>query len=375
MPIEVIIIGGGVIGLSTARALHKRGAGRIQLIEKASCGGKASWAAAGMLGPQAEADETGPFFELCSESRDLYPQLASELIAETGIDIELDRAGTMHLAFSEDDARALNSRFSWQKAAGLKVERLEASEVRRAEPFVSPDVMAALYFPGDWQVDNRKLCSALRRYCEINGIEIIENKSVTGIVADNYTVSGVLSGPETFRADRVVIAAGAWTSQIVADLRVEVEPVRGQMISFRTANQFFEHVIYSRNGYIVPRRDGTVLAGSTTEKVGFNHETTDAAAASLFTMAREISPSLSDLGFDAHWSGLRPRAKDGFPVMGSIEGIDGLFIATAHYRNGILLAPITAAIIADNMISGRHSPYLSIFGPDRFRMRAGRIGN
>ncbi len=172
---DIMIIGGGVIGLSIARELHKSGVQRITLIEKGVCGEESSWAAGGMLGPQAEADETGPFFDMTVASRDLYPAFAAELLDETGIDIELDRSGTLYLAFTEDDISELHERFRWQRKAGLAVEHLSTADARKAEPFVSPDVRGALLFPEDWQVENRKLLAALKRYADLNGIEIREN--------------------------------------------------------------------------------------------------------------------------------------------------------------------------------------------------------
>jgi glycine oxidase len=375
---DVIIVGGGVIGLSIARELHKRGVDRTTVFDAGSCGGEASWAAGGMLAPQAEADEQGPFFDLCSRSRDQYPAFADELFSETGVDIELDRAGTLYLAFSEEDSHKLRDRFDRQRTAGLAVELLDSQSVRKAEPFASPDVLEALYFEGDWQVDNRKLCFALRRYCDINGIEIRENTAVTEVVSEGKRVLGVRAGAETFLADEVVIAAGAWSSAIslgVGEIPVSVEPILGQMIAFRTEQRDFEHVIYCSDGYIVPRRDGRVLAGSTTEKTGFERKTSDTAAASLLSMACRISPAFSNLTIDDHWCGFRPRAADGFPVIGRIEGTNGLFIATAHYRNGILLAPITASIAADAITGGESTFDQNLFGPDRFRSRATAVSS
>ncbi len=375
---EVLIIGGGVIGLSIGREVRKRGVKRINIIEAGECGGEASWAAAGMLGPQAEADEAGAFFEFCIESRGLYPSLANELLDETGTDVELDRAGTLYLAFSDDDVRILRQRFQWQNEAGLAVEHLDASEVRRAEPFVSPDVREALYFPNDWQVDNRKLCTALRQYCEINGIEITERTRVDRLITDQGRITGVRAGGVSYMADQVIIAAGAWTTQILFGekrIPLKVVPVRGQMLAFHTAKRLFERVIYSSGGYIVPRRDGRILAGSTTEEAGFDRETTDSAAAALFEMACVIAPSLGNLEIADHWAGLRPRSPDGFPVIGRIEGIDGLYLATGHYRNGILLAPATAQIVAADIVEGKPSGYAAVFSPDRFHLGAIRTGN
>jgi glycine oxidase len=366
---DVLIVGGGVIGLSIARELHKRGVGKITVVDAGTCASEASWAAAGMLGPQAEADESGPFFDLCVRSRDLYPAFADELLEETGVDIELDRAGTFYLAFSADDLMKMRERFDWQRAAGMDVELVDAKSVRAAEPFVSPDVIEALYFAGDWQVDNRKICSALRQYCEMKDIELRENTAVNEVLSNAKKAYGVRTDPETLIADEVILAAGAWTSNILLSERLQlpaIEPVLGQMIAFRTESRVFQRVIYCRDGYIVPRRDGRVLAGSTTEKTGFKRKTTDTAASALFSMACTIAPDLATRAIDDHWCGLRPRAVDGLPIIGRPNGIDGLFIATAHYRNGILLAPVTAALAADTIMGSDRIADDAIFGPDRF---------
>ena len=367
---DVSIIGGGVIGLSIARQMHKQGAKRITIVDKSICGEESSWAAAGMLGPQAEADEGGLFFDLTLASRDLYPNFAAELEAETGIDIELDRSGTLYLSFSDEDARVLRGRYEWQRKAGLPIELLTADEARRAEPFVSPSVREALRFPGDWQVDNRKLLLALRRYAENNGIQILENTAVRRLLVEKNCVVGVETDGEEIGAGMTVLATGAWTSLIQlghAEMPFRVEPVRGQIVAFQTAKRLFKHVIYANRGYIVPRADGRILAGSTTEFVGFEKATTRDVAVTLREIASQIAPSIASLEISGHWSGLRPFAADGLPVLGSIANMDGLTIATAHYRNGILLAPLTAKMIAERILNNVEHAAFTAFGPDRFR--------
>ncbi len=374
---EVVIVGGGVIGLSIARELHRRGMTDICLVDAGVCAEEASWAAGGMLAPQAEADTTGPFFELCSRSRDLYPSVSNSLLEETGIDIGLDRSGTFYLAFSEAESEALHERLERQRAVGLAVDLLDSGSILRAEPFVSPDVREGLFFERDWQVDNRKLCSALRRYCDINGIAVLENTRVTGIELGGKEVRGVRTDSGAISAAEVVLAAGAWTSNITLGdepMPINVEPVLGQMIAFQMEARSFQRVIYCSEGYIVPRRDGRVLAGSTTEKTGFERKTSDAAKASLFAMACKIGQGFSDLAIKDHWCGLRPRAADGFPIIGRLDGVDGLFIATAHYRNGILLAPVTASTAADVIAGGKTTVLEETFGPDRFHSLASSVG-
>lgn len=370
-----LIVGGGVIGLSIARALHKRNIGRITLVDKGACGQESSWAAGGMLGPQAEADTAGEFFDLCSLSRDSYPAFSAELLSETGVDIELDRSGTLYLAFTKDDVRHLRDRFEWQRSAGLDVEHLSAETVRKSEPFVSPDVREGLYFPSDWQVDNRKLLTALLSYCNLNSIEVIENTAVERLIVENGRVTGAEADGRRFEADETIIATGAWTSLIelgAAQIPIRIEPVRGQMVMLRTARRLFERVIYSRRGYLVPRADGRLLAGSTTEKAGFDKVATEAAAGVLRKMVNEIAPSTAGLPIADHWSGLRPFAVDGLPVIGRIDGISGAYFATAHYRNGILLAPLTARMVADDMTGREVLPNAGSFAPGRFKLRAVR---
>lgn len=366
---EVLIGGGGVIGLAIARELRKRGAGRITILERGAIGREASHAAAGMLAPQAEADEADDFFHLCDASNKLYPQFAEELLAETGGSIELDRRGTLYLALTDDDVQQIHHRFAWQKRAGLNVEHLSANEARRLEPFISPDVREALFFPGDWQVENRKLLAALEKYAELNDIEIIENSEIKSLLIENNKIVGADAGGEKFAAGMMVLATGAWTSLIKADglTMPFVKPVRGQITSYRTAKRLFGTVIYSPRGYLVPRLDGRILAGATVEDVGFDKSVTADGVDFLREKAIEIAPSLVNLEPSESWAGLRPRAADGLPILGAFPEIENLFIATAHYRNGILLAPKTAKILADVIAGDAESKYLKIYSPRRFQ--------
>jgi glycine oxidase len=387
---DVVVVGGGVIGLAVARELGGRGA-RVVLIEReATAGAEASWAAAGMLAPQVEADSADAFFTLASASRDAYPDFARELEAESGINIELDRTGTLYLAFTEADEEECARRYSWQTRAGLLVERLTAAEVRALEPQVSARVRSALRFPRDWQVENRRLTNALVRACAARGVSINTQTEVTSItVEDGRGAVGVETSRGTTRAGAVVIACGAWSSLLPytrdgaaferrgdrrgSDASVpRIEPVRGQLLCFAPAarSPLVRHVIYSPRGYIVPRRDGRLLAGTTTEHAGFDKSLTDAGRQTIMTYAREIAPAVDELNLSDAWAGLRPRAADAWPVIGAHgDDVPNLFYATGHYRNGILLAPQTGALVAE-LISerGRRTPdMLKPFTPERFR--------
>jgi glycine oxidase len=366
---SILIIGGGVIGLSIARALHKKGFTDIEILEKGLVGREASYAAAGMLAPQAETDRPDTFFRFCHESNKLYPAFAEELLDETGVDIELDRRGTLYLAFTERDVAEIRRRYEWQKAAGLEVAHLTLRETHKLEPFVSPDSVESLLFPNDGQIENRKLIEALRKYADLNGIDVIENAEVERLLTDCGKIRGVVTGGgREHPADAVVLATGAWTSLIKgADSSLpKIKPIRGQMISFHTAKRLFERVIYSPRGYIVPRRFGRILAGATVENVGFENETTAGGIEFIRDHALEISPGLENLPIDEKWSGLRPFAADGLPVLGEVPEAENLYIATAHYRNGILLAPLTAEITAEKIGGGKESEFLEAFGVGRF---------
>lgn len=362
---DVVIIGGGVIGLSIARALALRGAGRICVIERGSVGQEASSAAAGMLAPQAEANGQDDFFWLACRSRDLYASFAESLRDETGIDIELDHTGTLYLALTYHDLVEVEKRFAWQTAAGLAVEKLTPSQVRELEPSLNPSLLCALRFPLDLQVENRRLLSALTNSVSKLGVEIVTETSVDSIKTERDRIRGVQTSRGSIDCPTVVVAAGAW-SGFFNKPAIKIEPVRGQMVSLDARPQLTRHVIYSPRGYIVPRQDGRLLAGSTSEHAGFAKQVTAGGVGAILANAQEISPAVSHLPIVDTWAGLRPRAPDNLPVLGPCDEIGGLFYATGHYRNGILLAPVTGELIAEAIINGVASPVLGPFSPRRF---------
>jgi len=361
---NIIIVGGGVIGLSIARALALRGVSDICLLEKSSLGTEASFAAAGMLAPQAEADIRDEFFDLLCESRNMYPDFAVALKNETGIDIELDETGTLYLAFDEHDQKEIDARFEWQTRAGLPVEQLTSADARLLEPNIAPNVSGALRFPKDIQVENRRLVNALLNSVSQLNVTLRTGINVEGIQCQKNRVTGVRTSGETLDSRTVILAAGTWTSLIHPTIRIE--PVRGQIVCLSAKPQMSRHVIYSPRGYIVPRQDGRLLAGSTSERAGFMKEVTVDVVTSNLRTTTEICPAINALPVLDLWAGLRPKAPDGLPVLGPCGEIDGLIYATGHYRNGILLAPITGELIAKTIIEDTLQPALVPFSPDRF---------
>jgi glycine oxidase len=374
----VVIVGGGVIGLVVARALALRGCRDVLLIERAGLGAESSYAAAGMLAPQAEADRADDFFHLACRSRDMFPAFAAALFDETGIDIELETTGTLYLAFNDEDAAELQKRYEWQKEAGLILERLDGDRARHLEPAISDNVSAALKFPLDTQVENRRLISALAASTEKLGVSLLTGTTVANLKTDYRGIAGVETSRGFVGTDTVVVAGGAWTSSLgLTDIsgdamsektlpQLRVEPIRGQMVCFEANPPIAQHVIYSPRGYIVPRRDGRLLAGATTEHAGFDKRVTAEGVSSILSAALEISRQIGALPMRGSWAGFRPRAADGLPVIGQYAEIGGLFYATGHYRNGILLAPVTGELIAAAIFDGTVSAELEYFSPNRF---------
>jgi glycine oxidase len=250
------------------------------------------------------------------------------------------------------------------------VERLSADEARRLEPCISPKVRGALRFPKDVQVENRRLLAALSSAVERLGVRLLTETPVNSLIIERGRVQGVETSRGKVRAPVVILAAGAWTSFLTPSDKgaqgVSIEPVRGQMLCFETRQRLARHVIYSPRGYIVPRLDGRLLAGSTTERAGFEKLVTDAGVRFITAHAQEIAPAVSGLPLIDSWAGLRPRASDDWPVLGASGEVDGLFYATAHYRNGILLAPLTGELLAEQIMTGQTSPLINAFSPDRF---------
>jgi glycine oxidase len=366
--VDVVIIGGGVIGLTIARALAQRGVRDVCLVERSSLGAEASFAAGGILAPQAEANARDEFFELACRSRELYPEFAAALNEESGIDVELDPTGTLYVAFTEGDLEEIEKRYEWQAKAGLAVEKLAPEQARELEPCIAESVRGALRFPDDVQVENRRLLNALVNSIDKLGISLATETNVESLTVERGRVTGVQTSRGVINSPTVIVAAGTWSSTIEHSQTPKIEPVRGQMICFDGKPALARHVIYSPRGYLVPRRDGRLLAGSTSENAGFTKQVTAGGINHIINNALEISPRVSTLPIVDTWSGLRPRAADGLPVLGPCDEIDGLFYATGHYRNGILLAPVTGELISEAVVTGLVSPLLAAFSPNRFAL-------
>lgn len=367
MEADVVVIGGGIVGLATARALVTSGL-RVFVVERRRIGSEASTAAAGMLAPQAgaAAGEGRPLLELALRARDHHLALAPALEEETGMSVELSRLGLIAVAFTEEEERELEGRLLWQRSLGLDASPLGPEELREAEPNLGRGVRRALFFPGDRRVDNVRLTRALAASAVSRGAAILSGRPVTGLVVEGGRVTGVSTGSETLRSPVVVNAMGAWAGLLAGDpLPPPVEPVRGQMVAFELAPALLRHTIHSPRGYLVPHADGRLLAGSTVEHAGFDKSVTAAGLQAILESAIELAPPLADVPLVATWAGLRPGTPDGLPVIGP-GALPGLFHAGGLYRNGILLGPLVGEIVAGAVL-GKPSPVdLAPFSPGRF---------
>lgn len=364
---DVLIVGGGVMGSAVALRLAQRGVG-VTVVERGIPGAEASSAAAGMLAPQTEADGPGPMLALGLKSRALYPDLAVELRELTGIDVGYQRSGVLALGFDEEDDRALSFRRTWQVAQGQRAELLAEPALRALEPALGPSVRAALHFPDDAQVNPASLARAFSQAAAAAGARFLQGRYVRRVVVEQGAVTGLELDGELLSTDRVVLAAGSWSGLIEGGgvPASVVRPARGQLVAIETRPPLFHHVLSVHGrGYLVPRRDGTVIAGSTVEMVGFRKEVTVGGLATILNLARTLVPGLADAPVLSSWSNFRPYTEDQLPVLGA-TAVRGLFLATGHHRNGILLAPITGDAIARLVASGDAGVDLAPFSVTRY---------
>ncbi len=359
---SVLVVGGGVIGCAIARELAGRGVSTV-VLERAEPGAEASSAAAGLVAPQAEGLPPGPLFDLAIASRSLYPALSEELASETGIDVGWRRKGILRcvLGGGADVSASVRVGFAVEPVDRARILEITAG-------LAGPEVREGFFFPEDGIVDPRRLVRALADSARLRGVGF-----VTGTAARRFRVAGgrcrgVDTDAGPIEADLVVDAAGAWAAFDPDAAPVAVEPVRGQIVDLRPEGPMLPSVLESEDAYLVPRDDGSLLVGSTEERVGFRKTVTAGAIALLIAAARRLAPSLETARFAGAWAGLRPGSADGLPILGA-SSLPGLYFATGHFRNGILLAPITGRLVAD-ALTGAPTPSLDPFSPSRAALAA-----
>jgi glycine oxidase len=365
---DVVVVGGGVVGLGVAwRAAQ---AGMAVTVVDPAPGRGASWAAAGMLAPVTEVHYgEQALLRLNLAAADRWPAFAAELEEAAGAPIGYRRCGTLTVARDVDDNAALEDLYRFQLRCGLQVERLRSRDCRRLEPGLAPGVRGGVLAPGDHQVDNRAMADALQAAGERAGVRLLLGRAAE-LLVDGERVTGVtLAGGASLPAGTVVLAAGCWSRDLgglAAELLPPVRPVKGQLLHLRgpAADPLCRRNVRGLEVYVVPRADGRVVVGATVEEQGFDARVTAGAVHDLLRAALELLPDVAELELAETVAGLRPGSPDNAPLLGP-AGVDGLVVATGHYRNGILLAPVTADAVAELLVSGRVPATIAAFRPDR----------
>jgi glycine oxidase len=374
---DVLVVGGGVIGLSVAWRARRRGMS-VTVLERDRSGGATSRVAAGMLAPVAEVEFGASgrrVLELGLRSAELWPAFAQELASASGVDVGLQRAGTLLVARDDDEAREAERQLAFRVSLGLRVERLLGREARELEPALAPAVRLALSVPDDHAVDPRMVLAALRGACEADGVKVREHTPMARVEIDaaGERATGVtLETGERLEAGQLVLAAGPWSAGLHGlpdHARVPVRPVKGQILRLRDPSGpgLLRRVVRFEGGYVLPRGDGRYVLGGTVEERGFDLAPTAGAAYEILRLARELVPGVSELEIEELSVGLRPGTPDNAPAIGP-GALRGLTWATGHYRNGILLAPLTAELVSRMLDGdgGDPDPLLAGCDPLRF---------
>ena len=376
---SVGIIGAGVSGLGIGWRLAAAGC-KVDVYDRAEKPGRAaSWAAAGMLAASAEAEPGEEMLlALDLESQRMWPGFAAEQEAASGISVEYRDEGILIVALDRDDAEALRFNYDYQRGQGLNVEWLSGRDARKREPFLSPNVCAGVYSPGDHQVENRRLVDGLVHAFRAVGGTLITGTEIAAVDIAAGRVRGLVpAGSEESRSyDVVVIAAGAWSRAIEGlpdALRPPVRPLKGQMLALQMDPQdpLLRHVVWAPGVYLVPRNDGRLLIGATVEEKGFDATLTAGGMLDLLRDTWEALPGVTELPIVETWVGHRPSSRDDAPILGPTP-VEGLVMATGHHRNGILLAPVTADAVSHYILQGEVLPAIAPFSIDRFARKANR---
>jgi len=343
---EVIIAGGGLIGGAIALELALAGL-PVAVFEKGDPGRESSWAGAGILSPAPENPATIPLVPLAKASMALYPDFVARVEEISAQDVGFRGKGTLEALFSRDAARELSTHVALHHGWGLQAEAISAEDARELEPALSPELEAAVLRPDEASVDNRALTRAVLEAAQKSGAEIFAHQEVQGIWREKQRCAGLLLKNEKVSAQWTIIAAGCFSANIAGvNTYAPVRPAKGQMISLRAEQPKIERVLWSDKIYLVPRNDGRILAGATVEYVGFDKNVTAGGLEKILAGVLELAPDLAHARVEETWAGLRPDSPDHLPILGPTD-IDGLLIATGHFRSGILLTPITAQLIRE----------------------------
>ncbi len=364
---DVVIAGAGIIGCAIAYELSRRGVSCI-VLDSRRVGMAATNAAGGILAPLAEFRRPGPLVDLGLRSLRRYPQWVDRLREEVpDVDVEFHLNGVLRVALDEREMEELRGGLRYADELGVELVELDRSLVREVEPRLSAKVAGGVFCPDEGQISNQHVTLALSRAAQQRGARIVEGAPVTGFRRSGSRVTAARTTQGDFACDRVVLAAGPWTRPLAAKLgaNVPTKPIRGQMMALGPMATPLRQVVWGSRGYLVPRANGLVFAGSTVEDVGFRFNTTQRGLAAIRRAARELAPQMRTLEEHFTWFGFRPGSPDGLPILGPLPGWENVSVATGHFRNGILLAPITGKLMADLIVEGKDAE-LAAFAPERF---------
>jgi glycine oxidase len=373
---DIAIIGGGVIGSSIAFELAAEKL-NVVLLDREEPGRGASWAAAGMLSPGPDSPDALPLVPLAKVSLQLYPKFISAIEEASGLHTHFASEGALQIfpgphAEAERDEMVVDFR-----GLGIAIELVSLDTARSMESAIGPAARAAAWLPEESTVDPRLLMDALLAALRRREVEIRSGCQVASLLSQGLRCTGLIAGGDEIAAKVVVVAAGCHSATLAGENSVEnnwllryspTRPVRGQMLALHSAEVNLRRVLRSERGYLVPRLGGRIVAGSTLEEVGFDKRVTAGGMRKILDAAIELAPSLANAEIVETWAGLRPATPDNLPILGPTD-IDGLFIATGHYRNGILLAPVTANLTRDWILNKKMAAATSIFSPLRFAER------
>ncbi len=362
---DIVLIGGGVIGLSIAYELATRGAS-VRVLDQGQLGQESSWAGAGMITPANPDHATSLESRLRAESFVRWPDWAARLREETGVDTGFDCCGGIELPASPSavETSALTKKLQNE---GVRAERLDSRQLRDLEPHLSLEVTEAIHLPDYCQVRNPRLLKALLAACTARGVKLSPGMPVVGFEQQGDRVTAVRTPTSTISADQFVVSSGAWSQTVLAQAgcQISVEPVHGQIVLLDMLPLPTRRIIEVGSRYIVPRADGHLLVGSTEEAIGFNKRNTAEAVAELIRFGCELIPSLKSARLERCWSGLRPGSPNGLPYLGRIPNIENLFVAAGHFRAGLMLSPITAVLLRQLLLGETPTIGLDDFQPRR----------
>ncbi|MFC0558117.1 glycine oxidase ThiO [Halalkalibacter alkalisediminis] len=365
---RVLILGGGVIGLATAFELSRRNY-NVTVLEKTTCGGQASGAAAGMLAPFSEiGEDPDDFFKLCLDSLRLYNKWQADVKKISQMNFEYAQSGSLHAVYHDADVLALETRQSWQREWGAEAELISGERLWKMEPLLAKDVKAAMYYPEESHVFAPDYVKALEAACRINGVVIVEQLEQVTVTDWANSITVKAKEGQEFSGDRLIVCSGAWSGELeeTFGIRIPVYPIRGQICAYEIPMNQVKHIVYTSQGYLVPKANGTLVNGASEDIAGFKTDVTEKGIARLTNWNKHVFPFLEKETPFHTWAGLRPATQDGFPLIGKIEEAPHVVFATGHYRNGILLSPITAVAIADLLDEKQPYQPLQSCKPERF---------